>query len=93
MRRTWRERTERFAGDVLQIPKDTLSRLPRVTLIKDMQAVVENYTGIRSYGSQEICIAFVDQELVLQGEGMEIRSIYPEEIVIEGRILATAWRN
>lgn len=86
MKRRLRERTERFAAEILEVPKDTLEHVPRITLIGDIQVVVENYRAILAFEPQCIRIALSEGEVVIRGQQLVIRTIVPEEIVIEGTV-------
>ena len=86
MKRRWREKTAQLAMQMLEIPKDTLQFVPRIIVIGNLQVVIENYRAIVEFEQDHIRIATVDKEVTVRGDQLSIRTIVPEEIVIEGVI-------
>ncbi len=92
MKRQWRERTERLAAELLEIPKDTLEHVPRITMIGNLQIVIDNYRSIVTFEGTAVRIALVKGELAIRGEGLVLKVIVPEQIVIEGNIIGVEFR-
>lgn len=86
MKRRWREKTAQLAMQMLEIPKDTLHYVPRITIIGNFQVVIENYQIIEEFAEDRIRIKVVDRDITVRGDQLVIRSIVPEEVVIEGVI-------
>ncbi len=86
MKRRWREKTVQLAMQILEIPKDTLQYVPRITIIGNLQVVIENYQSIEEFADDRIRIKAVDRDVTVRGEQLVIRTIVPEEVVIEGVI-------
>ncbi len=86
MKRRWREKTAQLAMQMLEIPKDTLHNVPRITIIGNMQVVIENYQSIEEFADDRIRIKAVNRDVTVRGEQLVIRSIVPEEVIIEGII-------
>ncbi|MCY0877130.1 MAG: YabP/YqfC family sporulation protein [Firmicutes bacterium] len=86
MKRRWREKSERLAAQWLEMPADTLERVPRITIIGRTQVIVENYLSLLEFTDTRIRVATGIGETVISGEGLELRTIVPEELLIEGAI-------
>ena len=72
---------------MLDIPKDVLLDLPKITMIGDIQVYIENHKGIIEYTSNLVRISTALGQLVLTGEGLVLRNIGLEEIYLDGRIM------
>lgn len=75
-------------SNYLELPKDLLLNLPRITLVGDIQLHIENHRGIIEYTKERIRISISMGELVIVGEGLVLRNIFPDEIAVEGKIKA-----
>lgn len=87
MPRESKKRLEYILAHYLELPKDLIMDLPRVTLIGDVQVLVENHRGIIEYATERIRISTSLGELVISGAGLTLRTIFPEEIAVEGKII------
>lgn len=70
----------------LELPKEIVYDLPKVTLIGNLQALVENHRGIIEYGTEKIRISVNTGELEVTGENLSIRNITRDEIYLDGDI-------
>ncbi len=86
MKRRWRERTERIAAEVFEVPKDTLEHVPRITVIGDVQLIAENYLSIIEFAGDLIRISLTKGQIAIRGENLVIKTIVPEQLVVEGVI-------
>lgn len=73
-------------ADLLELPRDIVLDLPRVTFVGNLQLYIENYKGIIEYSDGLIRIKTKPGTLIVTGNGLTIRSIIMEEIIIEGRV-------
>lgn len=73
-------------GQFLEMPKDIVYDLPKITLIGNIQIYVENHKGIIEYGPNSIRISVSFGELQICGEKLAIRNITQDEIHIDGSI-------
>ncbi len=88
MKRRWRDKTERMAADLLEVPKDTLLHVPRVMLVGNEQVVVDNYRMIISFEPSLIRIALAKGEVAIKGDRLVLKVIVPEQLVIEGTVFS-----
>ncbi|KJS22935.1 MAG: sporulation protein [Clostridiaceae bacterium BRH_c20a] len=75
----------RFSS-VLDIPRDVMLDLPKLTIIGDIQIYIENHRGIIEYTSALVRLSTSLGQLIIKGENLVLRNISVEEIYIEGRI-------
>jgi len=73
-------------ADFLELPKELLCNLPRVTIIGNLQLSLENYGGIIEYSDELLRLRIRGGEIVIKGRNLVIKNFYSEEIFIEGQI-------
>ncbi|MCX7570823.1 sporulation protein YqfC [Tumebacillus sp. DT12] len=86
MRASWRQRVKKMAADMLDVPKDSILDVPRITLIGGLQLYVENYRGVMEFRDDLLRLALSQGELHVYGKSLVVKSIFPAEVVIEGNI-------
>lgn len=70
----------------LELPSDIVLNLPKTTVIGGVQVFIENHAGLVAYAPSEVRIRTSQGEIVVTGTGLQIGSILPKELVIDGRI-------
>ena len=70
----------------LDLPPDVTANVPRIQMIGFYQLVVENHQGLDFFSDSEILLKVGRGKIRIRGENLVIRSIFPEEIRIEGNI-------
>ena len=75
------ETAERF-----DLPPEIFAGAPRLTLSGTRRALVENHRGLLEYGRERIEIGGRRMHLRLLGEGLELRAMDADCIVITGNI-------
>ncbi len=73
-------------SEILELPKDIILDLPKITLIGNLQLYIENHKGIIEYGNLRIRINTNAGILRVLGKNMVIKNIVTEEIIIVGEI-------
>ena len=81
-----RKKRMEFLAEYLELPKDLVLNFPRITLLGNVQLIIENHRGIMEYTKERIRISTSLGELVIDGEGLVLRNIFPDEIAIDGKI-------
>lgn len=76
------------ASQILDIPGDALAGYFRLELLGDREVRMWQHRGILAYGSEEIHISAGNMTVRVKGEGLELRSMNPEELLITGHICA-----
>lgn len=85
MRRFTRKLTK-WTVDMLDLPKDVIFDLPRVTMIGNMQLYVENHRGVLQFTGEYLKLSLTHGSMEIYGQNLSIRAILPEEMFIEGTI-------
>jgi len=80
------KRVKEFTSAHLELPKDIVFDLPRVTLIGPFQIYIENYQGIVQFTPQMLQLRLKKGELKIVGDQLVICNILPEEMMVEGKI-------
>ncbi|WP_232463333.1 sporulation protein YqfC [Tumebacillus avium] len=93
MRTKWRQRVQKLAAEMLDVPKDSVLDLPRITLIGGLQLYVENYRGVKEFRDDLLRLALSQGELYVHGKELTIKAIFPAEVVIEGNISGIQYKE
>ncbi len=86
-RRSLKNSVDKLLTDVLELPKDLVLNLPRVTMVGNIQLTLENHRGVILYTDSRVRVAVEKGEVVVVGQKLTLRSIYADEIIIDGLIL------
>lgn len=78
-----RGKIERLAG-LLELPRDVVLDLPRVTMLGNAQVLVENHKGIIEYTQSQVRIRLKQGEVSIHGTGLTLGSLQAEQILVEG---------
>ncbi|WP_069649329.1 sporulation protein YqfC [Caloranaerobacter ferrireducens] len=73
-------------SEILELPKDIVLDLPKITLIGNLQIYIENHKGIIEYSKQRIRINTNIGILRIIGKDLTIRTIVTEEVIVVGEI-------
>ncbi|MCR1897857.1 sporulation protein YqfC [Irregularibacter muris] len=73
-------------AEVLELPKEIMLDLPKITSIGNIQLVIENHKGIIEYTLEQIRVSTNSGMLKIQGKNLYIKTIIKEEIIITGNI-------
>lgn len=75
----------RFSS-ILDMPKDVMLDLPKLTVIGDIQIYIENHRGVIEYTNELVRLSTSLGQLIIKGENLALRNISVEEIYIDGKI-------
>lgn len=79
---TLRER----AANVLDASKEIVLDVPKIVLLGNREAVIENYKAISDYTGERISIESNPMGMRIAGNDLEIRSITCETLFVTGKI-------
>ncbi len=79
-------RIKETISNVLELPKDIVLDVAKITLIGSNNVTVENHKGIIEYNDDQIRINTGSGVLTINGLKLNIKSILQEEITITGEI-------
>lgn len=78
---------EKFT-EVLELPKELVLDLPKFTIVGNKDMMIENYKGVVEYSGTRIRVNTGLGVVRITGEGLQIREITSEDIIISGKIQA-----
>lgn len=84
--KNWNRRIRRAITDALDLPQDVTMEMPRITLIGDVQLYIENHRGVIQFHDRELRLLLTKGQLLVQGENLVIQTIWPEEVLVAGKI-------
>ena len=73
-------------AELLDLPADAITNLPRLELVGDGELRMENHKGILAYGTEEIHVSGGVFIVKIAGEGLELRAMTGLELLITGKI-------
>lgn len=81
-----RGKVRQLMTEILELPKDLVLDLPRMTLVGNVQLTLENHRGVILYTDTHIRVAVARGEIVVAGKKLTLRSILSDEIIVDGTI-------
>lgn len=81
-----KKRLHKLTASWLDMPEDVVFELPRLTLIGDRQLYIENHRGVINFSEDVLRLALSKGELEINGEQLIIRTIWTDEVFVEGVI-------
>ncbi|BDG36833.1 sporulation protein YqfC [Parageobacillus sp. VR-IP] len=86
MVKKWRQKMKRWITDKLELPADIVMDLPRITMVGQIHIYIENHRGLLTFSDKELRLLLKQGQLLVRGEKFVIKTILPEEILLEGKI-------
>ena len=86
MVKKWRQKMKRWITDKLELPADIVMDLPRITMVGQIHIYIENHRGLLTFSDEELRLLLKQGQLLVRGEKFVIKTILPEEILLEGKI-------
>ncbi len=80
--KTFREKV----AERLDVAKEVVLDVPKIVLLGNREAVIENYKGITEYTTERIVLEANPSPLRILGEHLEIKSVTGEMLFVEGKI-------
>ena len=78
-------------SNALELPKDIILDVAKVTLTGSNTVTVENHKGILEYNEDQIRINTSSGILTISGSKLNIKSILQEEITISGEVNSVSY--
>lgn len=73
-------------GEMLEIPKELVMDTGKLTVVGQKQVFLENHKGIVEYEDYRIKVNTKEGIIQFEGEGMDIKEITSEDIMVTGKI-------
>ncbi|KZZ85978.1 MULTISPECIES: sporulation protein YqfC [Bacillaceae] len=86
MAKKWNSRIADWITKTIELPPDVMMDLPRITMVGQIHIYIENHRGLLKFSDQEIRLLLKQGQLLIKGKSFVIRTILPEEIMLEGKI-------
>ncbi|MGC4375986.1 sporulation protein YqfC [Fictibacillus sp. Mic-4] len=82
----WRQQVSKWMMQKLELPADIVMDLPRITMIGQLHIYIENHRGVKAFSKEELRLNLINGVLIVKGNDFVIKTILPEEILLEGKI-------
>ena len=73
-------------AEMLELPKEIVLNMPKMTLLGSRNLIIENYKGIIEYEDNKIRINTGIGIIKINGTGLSIKEITSEDIMVDGNI-------
>lgn len=90
--RSKKDNIKNVVSDILELPKDIMLGLPKITMVGQIEIHIENHKGIIEYSKEIIRINTSEGVLKISGKAMDIKNIITEEVVIRGEIISVEFK-
>ncbi|KQL53506.1 sporulation protein YqfC [Heyndrickxia shackletonii] len=91
MAKKWSRLLQNLMTNTMQLPQDVMMDLPRITMIGQIHIYIENHRGLLTFSDQEVRLLLKQGQLLIKGKSFVIKTILPEEILLEGKIDAVSY--
>jgi sporulation protein YqfC len=86
MAKKWGQYVRKWMTQKMDLPQDVMMDLPRITMIGQVHIYIENHRGLLAFSDGEVRLLIKNGQLLVKGKAFVIRTILPEEILLEGKI-------
>ena len=80
------QRMKSWITNKMELPADVMMDLPRITMIGQLHIYIENHRGLLTFSDKEVRLLLKQGQLLIRGKAFVIKTILPEEIMLEGKI-------
>jgi sporulation protein YqfC len=80
-------------AEFLDIPKDLVLDLPKVTIVGRTELYIENHRGIIEYNLNRLRVNLSRGFLEIEGNDLEIRALMVDEMMVSGEILTVKYMD
>lgn len=86
MMRNVKQKLSQLFVNKMDLPHDLMMDLPRITMIGQLHIYIENHRGLLGFSDSEVRLMLTQGQLLIKGKELVIKTILPEEILLEGTI-------
>jgi sporulation protein YqfC len=86
MAKKWGKLIRNWMTKKMDLPHDVMMDLPRITMIGQIHIYIENHRGLLAFTDKELRLLLEHGQLLIKGNSFVIKTIFPEEILLEGKI-------
>ncbi|WP_374706820.1 sporulation protein YqfC [Bacillus sp. J14TS2] len=77
----------------MELPADIMMDLPRITMVGNLHIYIENHNGLLVFTDNELRLLLKQGQLLIKGKSFVLKTILPEEILLEGNIEEVLYLN
>lgn len=85
--------TKERLSDFLELPKEVISKITKITIIENNSILIEGYQNIVDYYDDYVKIKANDMYIMIDGKELDIQEITDYELVIEGTIYSINYKK
>ncbi|MEK5523551.1 sporulation protein YqfC [Heyndrickxia sp. FSL W8-0423] len=93
MAKNWSRILRSWMTNTMELPQDVMMDLPRITMIGQIHIYIENHRGLLTFSDREVRLLLKQGQLLIKGQSFVIKTILPEEILLEGKIDEVIYLN
>lgn len=93
MAKKWGQRVRNWMAEKMDLPQDVMMDLPRITMVGQIHVYIENHRGLLVFTDKELRLLLKQGQLLIKGKYFVIKTILPEEILLEGKIEQVIYIN
>ncbi|PGY13780.1 sporulation protein YqfC [Bacillus sp. AFS031507] len=93
MAKKWGQRVRNWMAEKMDLPQDVMMDLPRITMVGQIHVYIENHRGLLVFTDKELRLLLKQGQLLIKGKSFVIKTILPEEILLEGKIEQVIYLN
>ncbi|RHW41018.1 sporulation protein YqfC [Neobacillus notoginsengisoli] len=93
MAKKWGHSLRKWIAVKMDLPQDVMMDLPRITMIGQIHIYIENHRGLLTFTDKELRLLLKKGQLLIKGKAFVIKTILPEEILLEGKIDQVVYIN
>lgn len=86
MAKKWGQFIRSWMTKKMDLPHDVMMDLPRITMVGQIHIYIENHRGLIAFSDKELRLLLKQGQLLVKGKAFVIKTILPEEILLEGKI-------
>ncbi|MBM4762336.1 sporulation protein YqfC [Bacillus sp. B15-48] len=86
MAKKWSQLIRNWMTQKMDLPPDVMMDLPRITMVGQIHIYIENHRGLLAFSDREVRLLLEQGQLLVKGKAFVIKTIMPEEILLEGKI-------
>lgn len=86
MSKKWGQLVRSWITKKMDLPQDIMMDLPRITMVGQIHIYIENHRGLITFSDKELRLLLKNGQLLIKGDAFVIKTILPEEILLEGKI-------
>ncbi|MCJ7841841.1 sporulation protein YqfC [Lederbergia sp. NSJ-179] len=93
MSKKWSKKVRNWMTSKMELPADIMMDLPRVTMVGNLHIYIENHKGLLVFKDNELRLLLKQGQLLIKGKSFVLKTILPEEILLEGHIEEVHYLN